>query len=217
MESDLIQNIKSFFTTEFKDQVALSLDEQGQSVEKALTALIPAGLLSVSRLSGQGKTRLVSDIAQSALAYIPGEPDVAMLNNEGAGSRIPEDLLGKNQDTLRHSVARYAGIKNESAGSLIMLTMPVIMRFLGAKMKQDHLSSDGLATFLKSKTEEIKNLTPKGFEPVIDNILEDHPMGGKEVMEAVQTDSPKRLNKGWILPIILVAAAVLFLVFLSTR
>lgn len=217
MESDFIQSVKSFFTPEFKDQIALSLDEKSQAVDKALNAVIPAGVMSVIRHSSQGKDVFVSDLALSAASYFPAEPDLVMLNNEGPGSRLPSDLLNGHQATLRHSLARYAGIKNESAGSIIMLTMPVIMRNLGMYIKTNQWTNEQLSQFLGNESENVRRQTPDGFEPVVDNILKDHPATDKEVREAVQTDSPKRTNKGWILPVVLVIIAVLFLVYLSTR
>lgn len=217
MESEFIQSVKSYFTTEFKDQIALSLDEQSAAVSKALSAAIPAGLMSVIRHSSEGRDLFLSDMALSAANYFPKEPDLVMLNNEGAGSRIPEDLLNGHQATLRHSLAKYAGIKNESAGSLIMITMPVIMRNLGVYIKTNQWTNDDLAQFLRKESENVKSVTPDGFEPVVENIRNNQVHADKEVTASVETDSPKRTNKGWILPIVLVILAVLFLVYLSTR
>lgn len=218
MESDFLQKVNNYFTTEFKQQIALSLDEDTPSVEKALSAIIPAGMIAaIHRSESESSTRpSVFNLAQGAAAYFPASPDLAKLHNEEEGGRVSSDLLGDHKNTITDAVSKYAGIKRESAGSLIMLTMPVLAGSLGIFGNEQSLSENGMQQFLISQKENVMASVPAGFEPAIAVFDHDHyAKEERKVQDAIQTDSPPRKNRGWILPIILAVIAVLLLVYLS--
>lgn len=218
MESEFLQKVNNYFTTEFKQQIALSLDEDTPSVEKALSAIIPAGMASMIHRAESGDSNRLSvfKIAQGAAAYFPASPDLAKLHNEEEGGRVASDLLGDHLNTITDAVKKYAGIKKESAGSLIMLTMPVLVGSLGIFGNQQNLNEDGIRQFIISEKDAVRASTPAGFEPAIAVFDHDHyAKEEKKVQNAIETDSAPRKNTGWILPIILAIIALLLLVYFS--
>jgi len=214
MGSEFLQKITSHFSNEYKQRIGLSLDEEPAAIEKALSALIPSGLMAALHHPSDSRTS-VSELAASAAKYFPNYPDIENLHNEEAGSKIASDLLGKEHPGLIASVAKFAGIKKESAGALIMLVMPTLMHFLGTHARDNNLDNEGIQNFLSSQLNDIRSSVPSGFEPMVKDIEQNLASRKKEVVNAITTDSPRRTNKGWILPVILAILAVLLLVYFS--
>lgn len=214
MESELLRSVHEYFSIPFKQQIAVSVDEEARAVEKALSAIIPAGLMAAVRQSEDSGSAPVFRLVEEAGNFYPGTQDVALLHSE-EGVKMTSDLLGDHERIVRHGVAKFAGIKNESAASIMAVAVPSLLRFLNSYAKMHDLDEDGLKSFLSSLKQHIDSLIPRGFEPVVQDLNQDAASIEKDVVEAVSTDSPGRTNRGWILPVILAVVAVLLLIYIS--
>jgi len=215
MELEFLNGIKNYFSTTFKQQIAVSVDEEGHSVDKALSAIIPAGLMAaIHHAEKDDGGAFVYQLAQNATAYHPATQDVALLHNED-GEKLTSDLLGDREKVIRHSVAKYAGIKNESASAIMYVAIPSLLRSIDGYAREKNLSGEGFKTFLNSQKPHLNNLIPQGFEPVVQDIEREQAAFGKEVVEAVTTDSVKKNNTAWILPVALAILAALMLIYFS--
>ena len=65
---------------------------------------------------------------------------------------------------MTRNLARYAGIRESSASSLLMTCAPIVLGFIGRLMRTDNLSAAGLAERLQREQSQIAAALPAGFE-----------------------------------------------------
>lgn len=218
MNSEFLQKVKNYFTTEFKQQIGLSLDEETSGIDRALNALLPLGMAAIIDRSRRNENSLKAmyNVANSAAAYVPAAPDVAKLHNEEAGTAIAGDLLGDHEKAVRLSVAKYAGIKNESAGALLMAGMPVLVGSLGIYAKEHNLTSSQFGAFLSDQKDQVTKDIPDEIRDVSSLFgFSNATVDERHIRDAVKTHVAQPRNTGWVIPIILAIIAVLLLVYFS--
>ncbi|MEO6814605.1 MAG: DUF937 domain-containing protein, partial [Ginsengibacter sp.] len=140
MGISFMETVKNYFTSEFINQSAVSLDESSSGVSKALSAIIPAGLAGIlnKATSGNDGAQNIYSMAKDAAGYFSASPNLAKLHNEEEGSNLPSDIFGNNESNVTNAIAKYAGIQPSSAGSLITLALPVIMGLLGKHIEENN-------------------------------------------------------------------------------
>ncbi len=217
MNSELLQKVKDYFTVEFKQQISNSLDEESPAIDRSLSALLPLGMASIIQKSGQEQGgNSVFSVATKASSIFPGAPELAKLHNEEAGSKIASDFLGTHEKAIRHAIAKYGGIKNESAAALILAGMPIMVGILGKYASEKNMNPDQLNTFLAGQKESVTKDLPDGIRDVASLFgFSNASVDEKHIKDAVVTDAVQPKNKGWIIPIILAVAAVLLLIYFS--
>lgn len=218
MRSELLDEVNNYFTEPFKHGVALSLDEDSAAISKALSGIVPAGIEAAIQRSDKIVDEVsLQQLALGAATYFPAKPDLAVVNKEEPGTRLATSLLGDHEATLRYGIAKFAGIKNESAESLILTAMPVLMRAVGVYANNNKLDSNGIKDFLLAEKEQIKEVIPEGFVSVIKDIENGAVSAGKEAIEKITTDSVQKKNRAWILPLVLVIITLLIMIYLSRK
>ena len=218
MDSDFFKEVRNYFTTEFKQQIGVSLNEESSSVDKALSAIIPLGAASaIQRVENdKGGMSSVFSMAKSAVSYLPPKPDLASLHNELAENGIISELLGKHENAVNHAVAKYSGIKNESAGPLMLLGMSVMLKNLGDHASKNNLTPDQLDSYITGLKDKAKRELPEGIKEAGSLFgMSEGSVDDKHVVETVQTDSVQKKNKGWIFPIIFAVVIVIALIIFS--
>lgn len=218
MNSELLQKVKDYFTVEFKQQISNSLDENSPAIDKSLSALIPLGMASIIQKSEKegGSDNSLYSLATKASAIFPGAPELAKLHNEEAGSKVASDLLGTHEKAIRHAVAKYGGIKNESAAALILAGMPIMVGILGKHASENSWTSDQLRSYLSTQKEAVSKDLPDGVRDVGSLFgLSNATVDERHIKDAVVTDAKQPKNKGWIIPIIFAIAALLLLIYFS--
>lgn len=226
MGISFMETVKNYFTSEFINQSAVSLDESSSGVSKALFAIIPAGLAGIlnKATSGNDGAQNVYSMAKDAAGYFSASPNLAKLHNEEEGSNLPSDIFGNSESHVTNAIAKYAGIKQLSAGSLITLALPVIMGLLGKHIEENNLSASGLSGFLSSQKENIINAMPSGLSSLA-GILGLGDLAGASMatsytksLSVENTDEVADTRKGgmkWLLPLILIIAVIALLIYFS--
>lgn len=226
MGISFMETVKNYFTSEFINQSAVSLDESSSGVSKALSAIIPAGLAGIlnKATSGNDGAQNIYSMAKDAAGYFSASPNLAKLHNEEEGSNLPSDIFGNNESNVTNAIAKYAGIQQSSAGSLITLALPVIMGLLGKHIEENNLSASGLSGFLSSQKDNIINAMPSGLSSLA-GILGLGDLAGASMatsytksLSVENTDEVADTRKGgmkWLLPLILIAAVIALLIYFS--
>lgn len=218
MNSEFLQRVKNYFTVEFRQQIGLSLDEETSAIDNALNVILPLGMAAVIQRvkNDNGKISSVFNMANSAAGYVPSSPDLAKLHNEEAGTALASDLFGSHERAVRLATAKYAGIKSESSGALILISIPVLMGSLGIYSKENNFTPDQLDAFVLQQEEALKKDIPDGVQDVgaIFGLFKAN-VDEKHIEKSVTTDAVQPKNRGWIIPVILAVLAVLLLVYFS--
>ena len=73
-------------------------------------------------------------------------------------------LFGNNVSGMAGSVARYAGIGGSTATSLLSMSAPLVLTYLGRWMRSDNLGATELAEQLRGRRSQLAAALPPGFE-----------------------------------------------------
>lgn len=219
MSFNLMETVKNYFTDEFTNRASSTLGESSSGIVKAISAIIPTSLAGIlmKATSGNDGANSVLDMAKNAFTSNAGSPGLA---SPGNGSNMLSSLFGEKTSGISSAVSQFAGIKDSSASSLMSMGLPAIMGILGKHADQNNLSASGLAGFLSSQKDHILHAMPAGLGSITGllglgslgatttNIKQDL----KDKVDAI-TDKPSG-NK-WLLPLIIILAAIALLWYFS--
>ncbi|WP_346320302.1 OmpA family protein [Chitinophaga sp. YIM B06452] len=167
MAFDLIDTLKNLFNNDFSNKAAAQLGENESSVQKALGGIIPAVLTGLLNKAGSGDTGgLIGMIKDAAGA------NLSQMGNLGSG--LPAGLLAKGADILRSlfgskagdltgAIASYAGIKVQSAETLLQTAAPASLGVLGQQATAQNLGPSGILDILNSQKDKILAAVPSGL------------------------------------------------------
>lgn len=225
MALNFLETVKNYFTGEFSNQAANSLDESSSGISKALSAIIPTGLAGIlgKATSGNEGANSILNMSKNAIGYFSPSPNLSDLHNDEKGSDIPSRIFGGNQSQVTNTISQFAGIKNSSASSLMTLALPVIMGLLGKHAEQNNLSASGLSGFLSSQKDNIMQAMPSGLSSLAGMFglgsigTSASSMGSNvksSIIDSTQTVVEKPRAK-WLLPLIIIIAVILLLWYFS--
>ena len=224
MAPNFLETLRNYFTTEFSNQAANSLDESGAAVSQALSAIVPVALSGImaKATSGNEGADSVFNMARDATAYLSPIPNLTDLHNDERGSEIPSRIFEGSQSDVEKSIARFAGIRNSSASYLITLALPAVMGFLGKYAAQNNLSAVGLAGFLSSQKDSIVQGLPSGISSLapVTGFGASQPLASTTsaaTSAAFPINNPDTTGKGkkWLIPLIIIIAVILLLLYFS--
>jgi hypothetical protein len=221
MAENFIERIQNYFTEEFDHHASNSLDESSAGISKALSAIIPVGLEGVARkaTSGNDAAARVYDLSVEAANYYSPQPNLKDLHNDEKGSLLASTIFGDKESHIEKAIAQHAGVSKTSVEALSLLAMPVIMGLLGKYAVENNLSANGLAGFLSSQKENIRQALPEGMSFVKElDYNSPAPVGDEidpdiNVSESSITERPKK--KTWMLPLIIIVLVIALLIYFS--
>jgi len=219
MSFNLMETVKNYFTSEFTNQASSTLGEDNSGISKALTAIIPTGLAGIlnKATSGTEGANSIFEMAKNAIGNASGNTSLTGTENVQKGNSMLGSLFGSNQQGIVGAISKFAGIKDSSASSLMSMGLPAIMGILGKHAEQTNLSASGLSGFLSSQKDHIMQAMPPGLSSLAGMLGLGSVSAGIPSMtthakpivtNAAQEilDEPKRNN--WLLPLILIIAAI---------
>jgi len=219
MSFNLLETVKSYFNDEFTNRASASLGESTSGIAKALSAIIPTSLAGIllKATSGNDGANSVLDMAKNAFASNAGSPELASPAN---GSSMLSNLFGEKTSGISSAISQFAGIKDSSAGSLLSMGLPAIMGILGKHADQNNLSASGLAGFLSSQKDHILHAMPAGLSSIT-GFLGLGALGTTaanlkyNVNQSAEPIVDKPRGNNWLLPLIIIVAAIALLWGLS--
>ena len=205
---NLLEALGGLVTPDMVNGVSRLLGENPAATSKALGAVLPAVLGGVTKFASTNGEAALGDLMRSPgvganlLDDLPrllagGGPTNDLL---GTGAKIAGSLFGGNAGAIANSLGGLAGVKPQSATSLLNLAAPLVLGFLGKQSAARGLSASGLATLLVTHQDSIAKALPAGLGSLIG-------LGGAGAPRAVQTAiEPAGKSTKWALPLIAVAA-----------
>lgn len=164
MAFDLIDTLKNLFNNDFSNKAAAQLGENESSVQKALGGIIPAVLAALLNKAGSGDTGGLIGMIKDAAGIHLSQPA-----NLGGG--LPPGLLAKGADILRSlfgnkagdltgAIASYAGIKVQSAETLLQTAAPASLGVIGQQAAAQNIGPSGIMDILTSQKDKILAAVP---------------------------------------------------------
>lgn len=166
---NLVDIARESLTDAVVDRLSKKVEESPGATRKALEAMIPSVLAGARSLAAtpSGASRLF-DLAKRAVHDAPGhhlvEGDLEAVDRQGRG--ILNTLFGDKLAGLLNWLARFAGIKESSATTLMNMTSSLVMSTLGRTIQQKGLDVSQCEHLLSSQVGWLSKLLPSGIGDV---------------------------------------------------
>lgn len=124
------------------------------------------------------------------------------------GNNIVNHFIGAKSNSLIEKIADISEIKKTSASSLLSLSGPFILGFIGKNIKENNLDTSGLTAYFK----EINSSVPQTLPPVISNIFQikknnESPASENKIVGQIPKTLETKDSNNWgnVLPWVLLA------------
>ncbi|RYE01703.1 MAG: DUF937 domain-containing protein [Sphingobacteriales bacterium] len=233
MSTNLLDTVKAFFNHEVVDRTASSLGETESGVHKALSGIIPLLLGSIVSKAHSGDSGSVFDMAKTAgsgsLSHtLKGLATGDLQSIIARGMDLVHGLFGSHAVAVNRSVSGFAGISEPSANSLMSLVAPVALGKLGEHAAANNMNASAFSSYLDSQKGSIVAALPPGLNvgnipglsamsswsaATATPVTDIRPHSNTEVHRALP--EPRSSGNKWLLPLLLIAAALLLWYFLG--
>jgi len=169
--TNLTDTIRHAVTPDVLQKLSTAVGESPTNTRKALDAMIPTILAGAANqaASTSGANRLFEMAKDSveggtnALNNLAGG-GVDAMGRTGQG--FLDSIFGDKLNGLLSWFAKFAGIKSESAASLMGVTSNLVMNTLGTQSRNNGLNASGLSTLLSGQKNWLAQLLPSGLPSV---------------------------------------------------
>ena len=169
MAESLCTSILSMFDPHTLDGIAGSLGASGQSVSQGLKSSIAAVLASMASKSGDPHAlRTILDNAPEDTTL----PDIARAASDpnspviSRGKRLLSSLFGGSADTVTDAVSAASGLGTGTASKLLAMAAPMVLSFIGNRVRTEGMSMTGLGNLLEREVGTIRSALPSGLSDV---------------------------------------------------
>jgi outer membrane protein OmpA-like peptidoglycan-associated protein len=229
MAIDLIDIAKGYLTPESIQKAAQNVGESPGATQKALAGIVPTLVAALAN------TASTNDGAQQLVRTLDtGKYDGSLLGNvtslftggtatESAlsnGKRILDSLLGARMGGVSDLIARFAGIRTDSASSLLALVAPLVMHVLGSQRASIGTGTAALGSLLGEQKNFLAGLVPPGLGSAlglsgltsgVSDLGASAAGAASRVTREVTQEISGARRSGWITPVIVVGAVLLAL------
>lgn len=214
MPSSLLDSLSQLVTPDLLGQAASMLGENQGDISRGVTAALPMLLGGVASRAtdtsfASSLFKLVTDsrndlgaVGNIAQLLTPGSSNSAI---SALGGQLLGSLFGNNTSAVTSALAGYAGIKPQSASSLLSMAAPMVLGVLGKSVRGGGLNMSSLASLLKSQKGAISAALPTGLN------LDRYLAAPTAAAAAVAAPAAKSSIWRWLLPVLLVLGALLLL------
>lgn len=171
MAFNLLDLVKDQVMGQLSGQASSFLGESEEGVSKALGGIFPTLLASVAGKATEeggmsGIMDMIKNTDSSMVSNITGLFGSGEGSPEGlmeSGSGLLSGLLGDKVGGISSMMSKFAGIKGDSASSLLSMAAPMLMGLIGKKVKSEGMGLSGLQSMLGDQGDFIKAAMPEGL------------------------------------------------------
>ena len=210
MADNLLDSLRSLITPQVVTQTASALGETEGAISKGFTAAIPSLLgAMLSRTNDQGTMSQLfgflndSPDDRNVLNNVSGLLNIGKTNPSLASqsTRLLGSLLGNRQSAFEGYLAEHAGIKRSSANAILGFVSPLLMLFLGNKIRKDGLTLSSFQNLLKGRSSNIYSALPSGMSTVLGLTGLNDPINIPTEIPRVQEETSSFSR--WVVPLLL--------------
>jgi len=189
-------------------RIAEVLGESDQTVSRAMQSAIGTVLGGLATRSDnpnflQKILDLVpsgtGDTTWSNLASGVADPNSSLIS---AGKRMTSTLFGGAEDMVTRALGAGTGMKPGATSSLMAMAAPMVMTFLGRRVRDEGMSMGGLGTLLQREIPAIRGVLPAG---VIDLLWPRQHETVAASPVVAQTVTEEKSSAMWLVPLLLLA------------
>ncbi len=173
---NIVDALKGYVTSELVSKAASMLGEDASGITKAASGLIPTilgGLLSKSTDTSAFGNIFSSlqdkqnDGWMDNLGGLIGGGNLAQNDPKDIAGGLMGSLFGSKVGGILDLVSSVAGIKKSSSSGLLGMVGPLVMSYLGRKIRKEGLDAFGLSKFLGGQSANIMAALPDGMGDLI--------------------------------------------------
>ncbi len=172
MAIDLVDLVKGHLTPDIIQQAATQVGESSGSTQKALAGIVPTLVAALTNMAS------TSDGAQQLVRMLDGgKYDGSALDSvtsvfgggavtqsaARAGQGILDSLFGAKIGSVGDLVARFAGVRTDSASSLLALAAPLVLHVLGQQRASTGPGLSSLLSLLGEQRNFLAGMMPAGL------------------------------------------------------
>jgi hypothetical protein len=168
MATSLVSLVMQFLTPELIGRIASALGLERMITQKAIGAAVPAILAGLSNIAAQsGGAQKLADAAKQQSDVLGNFASMLGAGGQTSfiekGSQVLASLLGgQDQNALAGAVAKFAGLPQGTAGSLLGMLAPVVMGTI-AKQGARPPDASAITSLLGGQKDAIAAALPAGF------------------------------------------------------
>jgi outer membrane protein OmpA-like peptidoglycan-associated protein len=230
MSFNLIDSVTKLLGSDFIPRASNMLGEDQNKMQTATAAIIPSILTGILNKAGSGEAttmlRLAKDTANSGILFSIGN-FLASTGLLSKGAELLESLFGDRMRDVSNAISNFSGIKSTSATALMSVAAPAALGIIGERADSTNMNASGLLAFLNNEKDEILNAVPSGLNLAGALGLTNLAAIGNKLSTAVSTftgqvrNMPRRRKTtsgmGWLVPVILIIAALGLLWYLLIK
>lgn len=203
----LISELFSTIDKGYLGGISEKLGESDQSVTRGVQtsmAAVLGGLASHSE--NPGTLRRILDLAPAGdLSWANAGKSIADPNSSllTTGKHILSGLFGTQEGAVTAAIAAHAGLKSGVTSSLMAMAAPMVMSFLGRRVRDEGMTMGGLGNLLNREAPSIRAALPAGLGDMFwprETATTTRPVVAQTVTREASTSSAN-----WLLPLFLLA------------
>lgn len=173
---NILDAIKGYATPDLIAKAASYLGESESATRNGLGMAVPTLLGGILNSSSNQNTmssiwNLINhkDNDDNLLSNLGGlfGGGHAATSESGIGGQLLNTVFGKNMGVVNGALSAASGLSSGSASKLISMAAPLIMGFLGKKVKSEGLGMSGLFSWLGGYKDDIMKALPAGIGNVM--------------------------------------------------
>ena len=205
--ASILAELQNLVSPELRSEMARQTHESDEGLRKATDAAIPAFAATIASRSDD--SNFMNQLVSRATGFLadtdatrPIAPVDSSPTDTNAGGWLAL-LFGQNLSPMTTNLARYAGIRESSASSLLISMAPLVLGYFGRLIRRHNLGATDLAARLRAERPAFEAALPAGFEmPGVRKPFDDTP-------RAVEDDTRERhewRRQSWATPLAVLAA-----------
>jgi outer membrane protein OmpA-like peptidoglycan-associated protein len=164
MANSLFSSLLSMLDQPSIGGIAGSLGVSEHSVSQGLTSSIAAVLGGMASKSGDPSAlRSILDLAPTAsgdlsqISHAVTDPNSPLISG---GKRLLSSLFGSSENTVTSALSAQSGLRPAVMSSLMAIAAPIVMSFLGKRVRDEGMTMGGLGSLLQRESTTIRNALP---------------------------------------------------------
>lgn len=173
MTNQILEHLRTKFTTATTSSLAQTLNENPASTQKAMDALLPAVTAGVINRTNQSDgPGLIFNLLNSAKFDNENIGQLVETNDERrraaeSGNEFMTQLHGAQINRLAEETATYGGVKQASANTMIGLVASVVMGYLRNQIRTKNQTEPQLTTLLRGDTDGLREGIPAALATAV--------------------------------------------------
>lgn len=203
----LLTDLLNTLDTRSLSEMAVALGESNKSVSDGLRSVIATLLGGMASKSGNSNLLrqtlelappMTQGVSWSNAAGAIADPNSPELST---GRRILSTLFGDAEGLVTRALGAGTGLQTGKISSLMAMAAPMVMGFLGKRVRDDGMSMAGLGSMLEHETPAIRSALPRGLS----DLFWPPERVAAAASPVAQTAAGARPSRAWWLPLLLIA------------